>query len=71
MAKNQVIIIGGGPVGVGLAVNLGLRGISDGKAQVSHIDDWTEYLHIIDEKLAAAVQLLEAGIEDGTLSGLR
>src|ERR1700753_134858 len=29
MAKrHQVIIIGGGPVGVGLAVNLGLRGIS-------------------------------------------
>jgi 2-polyprenyl-6-methoxyphenol hydroxylase-like FAD-dependent oxidoreductase len=29
MAKRyQVIIIGGGPVGVGLAVNLGLRGIS-------------------------------------------
>lgn len=46
---------------------VGLRGISDGKAEVSHIDDWTEYLHIIDEKLAAAVALLEAGIEDGTI----
>jgi adenosylhomocysteine nucleosidase len=32
---------------------IGLRGISDGKAELNHIDDWTEYLHIIDEKLAA------------------
>src|SRR4051812_24867718 len=28
MADQQVIIVGGGPVGVGLAVELGLRGIS-------------------------------------------
>lgn len=35
-----------------------LRGISDGKAELHHVDDWTEYLHVIDEKLAAAVDLL-------------
>lgn len=35
-----------------------LRGISDGKAELHHVDDWTEYLHLIDEKLAAAVDLL-------------
>jgi adenosylhomocysteine nucleosidase len=46
---------------------VGLRGISDGKAEVSHIDDWTEYLHIVDEKLADAVKLLEAGIENGSI----
>jgi adenosylhomocysteine nucleosidase len=34
---------------------IGLRGISDGKAELRHVDDWTEYLHVIDEKLAAAV----------------
>ena len=28
---------------------IGLRGISDGKADVKHVNDWTEYLHIIDE----------------------
>ena len=35
-----------------------LRGISDGKAELHHVDDWTEYLHLIDEKLAVAVDLL-------------
>lgn len=47
---------------------IGLRGISDGKAEVSHIDDWTEYLHVIDEKLAAAVQRLEAAVLDGSIA---
>lgn len=37
---------------------IGLRGISDGKADLNHIDDWTEYLHVIDEKLAKAVDRL-------------
>jgi adenosylhomocysteine nucleosidase len=46
---------------------IGLRGISDGAAELSHVGDWTEYLHVIDEKLAAAVDLLEASIEDGRL----
>lgn len=48
---------------------VGLRGISDGKAEVHHIDDWTEYLHIIDEKLAAAVRALEAALTDDRLPG--
>ena len=39
---------------------LALRGISDGAAELGHIGDWTQYLHIIDEKLAAAVDLVEA-----------
>ena len=34
---------------------IGLRGISDGKAKLRHVNDWTEYLHVIDEKLAEAV----------------
>lgn len=46
---------------------IGLRGISDGKAELTHIGDWTEYLHVIDEKLAAAVDRLEAAILDGTI----
>lgn len=44
-----------------------LRGISDGAVELRHIDDWTQYLHVIDEKLAAAVDLLEAAIANGTL----
>jgi adenosylhomocysteine nucleosidase len=47
---------------------IGLRGISDGVVEVSHINDWTEYLHIIDEKLAAAVLRLEAAIETGAIA---
>ncbi len=39
---------------------IGLRGISDGKAPLSGFADWTEYLHVIDERLAAAVDLVIA-----------
>lgn len=39
---------------------LALRGISDGAEELGHVDDWTQYLHIIDEKLADAVGLIEA-----------
>lgn len=37
---------------------IGLRGISDGKSELTQIEDWTEYLHVIDEKLALAVDAL-------------
>lgn len=47
---------------------IGLRGISDGKADVSHISDWTAYLHVIDEKLAQAVDRLCRAVEDGGIS---
>lgn len=46
----------------------GLRGISDGAGELQHVGDWTQYLHIIDEKLAYAVERLEAAIADGLLS---
>lgn len=44
---------------------IGLRGISDGKAELTHVNDWTEYLHIIDQKLANAVDGLIKALEDG------
>lgn len=46
---------------------IALRGISDGDEELGHLDDWKRYLHIVDEKLAHAVDLLEAAIADGTL----
>jgi adenosylhomocysteine nucleosidase len=39
---------------------IGLRGISDGKAPLTGFADWSEYLHLIDERLAAAVDLVIA-----------
>ncbi len=44
-----------------------IRGVSDGDSELRHIGDWTQYLHIIDERLAAAVDILEAAIAGGTL----
>lgn len=46
---------------------IGLRGISDGAADLRHVSNWTEYLHVIDEKLAAAIGLLEQAIESGAI----
>jgi adenosylhomocysteine nucleosidase len=47
---------------------IGLRGISDGKAELKHVDNWTEYLHVIDEKLAAVIDRLENALESGDLA---
>lgn len=47
---------------------IGLRGISDGKAEVSRIEDWTEYLHVIDERLADAIRRLETAIAGGEVA---
>jgi adenosylhomocysteine nucleosidase len=46
---------------------LALRGISDGATKLGHVSDWRQYLHIIDEKLAAAVDLIEAEVAAGRL----
>ncbi len=46
---------------------VGLRGISDGAADLRHVGDWKEYLHVIDEKLADAVMRLEQAIGSGAL----
>ena len=48
---------------------IGLRGISDGAAELGHISDWTRYLDIIDQRLAASLDLLETALNDGLLTG--
>jgi adenosylhomocysteine nucleosidase len=37
---------------------MALRGISDGREDVRQLTDWTQYLHIIDKRLAEAVDIL-------------
>ncbi|MCA0204926.1 MAG: 5'-methylthioadenosine/S-adenosylhomocysteine nucleosidase [Proteobacteria bacterium] len=46
---------------------IALRGISDGQSDLTGLHDWTEYLHIIDEKLAGAVDILSTALADGLL----
>jgi adenosylhomocysteine nucleosidase len=46
---------------------IALRGISDGDQELGHIAGWTQYLGIIDERLAQAVDALEAAVAAGTL----
>lgn len=46
---------------------IGLRGISDGAGDLLHIDDWTEYLHIVDNNLSSAVDLVMDAIETRTI----
>lgn len=48
---------------------VGLRGISDGDTDVDHIGGWLEYLHVVDENLADAVQKLEKAILSGVVLG--
>lgn len=44
---------------------IALRGISDGAAPLEGLHSWTEYLHIVDERLAQAVDLLTDALADG------
>lgn len=46
---------------------IGLRGISDGAEELAHLSDWTQYLHLVDERLAGAIDLLERALERGEL----
>jgi adenosylhomocysteine nucleosidase len=44
---------------------IGLRGISDGRAELSGLHDWMEYLHVIDHKLAGAVDAFASQVARG------
>ena len=47
-----------------------LRGVSDGKAELTGLHDWTSTLHLVDESLAQAVDGLIAVLTDHGLSAL-
>jgi len=44
-----------------------LRGISDGAQELTQVSDWTEYLHVVDERLAGAVDRLAEAVEQGLI----
>jgi adenosylhomocysteine nucleosidase len=46
---------------------IALRGISDGDRDLGALADWTQYLGIVDAKLAEAVDRLEAAVAEGAL----
>ncbi len=47
---------------------LALRGISDGKTELGGLSDWTDYLHVVDMKLASAVEILFDDIIAGRIA---
>jgi adenosylhomocysteine nucleosidase len=44
-----------------------LRGISDGATELRHFDDWHQYLHVVDRKLADAADRLADAIRGNFL----
>lgn len=50
---------------------IALRGISDGDQALSGLQDWTEYLHVVDENLGRAVLALTDALKAGGLAALR
>ncbi len=44
---------------------VGLRGITDGHADLTGFHDWADYLHIVDEKLAAALDRFAEHVQGG------
>jgi adenosylhomocysteine nucleosidase len=47
---------------------IALRGISDGAEMLEGLHSWTEYLHIVDENLAQALNLLQVALEQDRLA---
>ena len=46
---------------------IAIRGISDGDRELGRLEDWTQYLHVIDSKLAHAVDVLESAAASSLL----
>ena len=47
---------------------IGLRGISDGATALATLTDWTQYLHLVDDRLAQGVDQLEQALRDGVIA---
>ena len=44
---------------------IGLRGISDGRADLTGLHDWLEFLHVLDEKLAIVIDAMHEHVRAG------
>jgi adenosylhomocysteine nucleosidase len=44
---------------------IGLRGISDGRSDLTGLNDWLEFLHILDEKLALVIDAMHGHVTAG------
>lgn len=44
---------------------IGLRGISDGRSDLTGLHDWLEFLHILDEKLALVIDAMHGHVAKG------
>ncbi|PZQ47069.1 MAG: 5'-methylthioadenosine/S-adenosylhomocysteine nucleosidase [Phenylobacterium zucineum] len=49
---------------------IALRGVSDGRAELKALEDWTSTLHHVDENLAVALDRLKAVLEERGLEAL-
>ena len=49
---------------------IALRGVSDGRAELKALEDWTSTLHHVDENLAAALDALVTRLEADGLAAL-
>lgn len=47
---------------------IGLRGITDGKTELAKYEDWADYLHIVDHKLAVDIDRFASAVESGVFS---
>ncbi len=47
---------------------IGLRGITDGKTELSQYEDWASYLGIVDRRLAIELDKFFVAVKDGTFS---
>jgi len=47
---------------------IGLRGITDGKSELSQYEDWASYLGIVDRRLAIELDKFFVAVKDGTFS---
>ncbi len=60
--ETYAVVRAAAPLGVPV---IGLRGISDGRADLTGLNDWLEFLHVLDEKLALVIDAMHEHVRRG------